>query len=1063
MTRQSTIACLTWMASLATLCLTAAVAWPAEPANLLAEWEFDEGMGEVAHDSSGHGRDAKLFGASWVRLGDGFAVSFDGVDDHVRFDGAPALGLTGSVTVEAWVKPTCRAEGLTILLGQDLSSYLVCLYATDLCKWFIGAGTNSATMRVKLNDWNHIVTAFDGKHLTCWLNGRQAARRPSSIGSYERRDAFVMGTSNASLPHFRGLLDQVRVYGSALSTEEVVAHFAREAPAHGIRIPKRLKPVSEEEATRFFRTHPNEIDVREQEGSILFANRQTGLEFRRSDAGFELARLYGIAEDQDFLAEPQNAESRNLFELRMTLDPRFVGTDRRGTKSQGLIADGAMERMAGDAFMVAPQSGKSTSWRCARGGRQATLHLLWKGLCVRDSKGALTVEVTAALRAGDPLSHWRIDVRNRGRRYGIERVRFPNLHLAPIGEAKENVFAYPKWRGGLCEDPFNGPAGLGENYHTKGAYYPYYVNMQFYALYNRQTSKGIYLGTFDPKPHMMHFRIANSPSHLLWSAGHFPANITFADEDYKLPYDCVVGPFQGDWYDACQIYRNWATRQTWCRKGPLAKRDDVPTWYKQAPLVFYTQMADSAQGTHSQDKNLIIAADHFKEWLRWVGVKLPIHWYAWHRFDSGLTTQNVPFGSRRRISRPGTRWTGLPSTHGTFGNYPRVPALDGFSNVCQDLREAGGMVCPYVCLTIYDPGADENAPYAAEAKPHMARDLYGSLLLYRNLGWYPCLHTEWWRNRLKETCVQLMEQERVAGFYLDVMHGMASAPCYWTPHGHSAAGGSAMTEGMHELAEGIRAAVKARDAEAVTTGENATENMIDVTDCLFYQRSLRPENRAPLFAAVYQDYASRYGGGELSVDPGFEGRYKHVWARDAFFIECASLFVEGAQVGRLRVRPRDMSLSFQKPRHKEMIDFITRVVGYYKQADARAFLAYGQLMRPLEFAAPTPMPMLPYTSYEVAAQANAEFPALMSGVFRSDRQELGIFVVNASRDTLEFRAELDATRYGMSADVLVDVDTFAPDGTSRPMLRRTKGTIPLEDTLPGHHVTMFRLRSSSQR
>ena len=1045
------------------LCLMPLATGAAESAGLLAEWNFGEGSGKVARDASGHGRDARIHGAAWVRQGEGSALSLDGVDDYVEFRSSPSLGLDGPVTVEAWVRPTRKAEGLTILLGQDLHSYLVALYATDLCYWYIGSGANSVNARVKLHEWNHIAGTFDGKRMTLWLNGRQAASRESAVKTYSQREGFVMGTSNPRLPKFKGMLDKVRVYSRGLAAEEVIDHYVREAAAHGVVLPKRKAGAPKEESTRFFENHPNEIDVAERGGSVLLANRQVGLELLKSEAGFELSRLYGIATDQDYLTPVKTEEARDVFGIRMTLDPKIVRADRRGTKAQGLIADGAMERMAGDAFMVRPQPGKAVSWRCEKGDRQAVLHMAWKGLDVAENQGAMDVAVKVTLRAGDALSYWRISVRNRSQRYGIERVRFPNLSLAPIGRPEDDVFIYPKWRGGVCESPFGGPAGLGENYHTKGAYYPYYVNMQFYALYNRESHKGIYLGTFDPTPNMMHFRIANSPSEIAWSAGHFPPNITFSNEDYALPYDCVVGPFQGDWYDACQIYRNWAIKQTWCRKGPLAVRDDVPTWYKETPLVFYTQMADSAQGTHSQDENLAVAAAHFREWLEWAGVRLPIHWYAWHRFDPGLTTQNVPFGARRQINRPGTRWTGLPTTHGTFGNYPKVRALDNFSNVCAGLREAGGMVCPYVCLAIYDPGADENAPYAAEAKAYMSRDLYGSLLLYRNLGWYPCVHSEWWRKRLQETCVLLLEREHVGGFYLDVMHGMANAACYWTPHGHSAAGGSAMTKGMHGLAKRIRDAVKARDADVITTGENAAENMIDVTDCLFYQRSLRSENRAPLFAAVYQDYARRYGGGELSVDPGFEGRYRHVWAPDAFFIECASLFVEGAQVGRLRVRPRDMSLSFQKPAHQEMIDFLGRMVGYYKQETAKKFLVYGQLMRPGKISAPSPVPMLPYTSYEVPAGAKAMFPALMNGVFRSDDGELGIFIVNASTQEHHVEIKLDPARHGMPVGTIVHVNAVAPDGTHRQVLDAAKGIVPLRASLGVHGVAMFRLRAAARQ
>ena len=36
-----------------------------------------------------------------------------------------------------------------------------------------------------------------------------------------------------------------------------------------------------------------------------------------------------------------------------------------------------------------------------------------------------------------------------------------------------------------------------------------------------------------------------------------------------------------DWYTACKIYREWATKQVWCSKGPIHARADIPEWYKK--------------------------------------------------------------------------------------------------------------------------------------------------------------------------------------------------------------------------------------------------------------------------------------------------------------------------------------------------------------------------------------------------------------------------------------------------------------------------------------------------
>ncbi len=63
--------------------LIAAPMRAADRSGPIAEWNFDEGQMDVAHDSSGMGRHAKIVGASWVDHGDGFAVGLDGVDDCV--------------------------------------------------------------------------------------------------------------------------------------------------------------------------------------------------------------------------------------------------------------------------------------------------------------------------------------------------------------------------------------------------------------------------------------------------------------------------------------------------------------------------------------------------------------------------------------------------------------------------------------------------------------------------------------------------------------------------------------------------------------------------------------------------------------------------------------------------------------------------------------------------------------------------------------------------------------------------------------------------------------------
>ena len=51
---------------------------------LVGAWHFDEGQGNIAHDSSGNNNHGTIYGAKWVDGKFGKALEFDGVDDYVE-------------------------------------------------------------------------------------------------------------------------------------------------------------------------------------------------------------------------------------------------------------------------------------------------------------------------------------------------------------------------------------------------------------------------------------------------------------------------------------------------------------------------------------------------------------------------------------------------------------------------------------------------------------------------------------------------------------------------------------------------------------------------------------------------------------------------------------------------------------------------------------------------------------------------------------------------------------------------------------------------------------------
>jgi len=225
-----------WPLAIALLCAVSAAAWAAGPAGLEAEWNFDEGEGNVARDATGHGHDARLYGPTWVKQGKGYAIRLDGFDDYVDAGESKALGIGGPFSLELWVKPLLKAHGEAKLLGEGYSTYVLTYYNTEICNFYVGGGAtgNWKSAKLKVGEWNHVVAAFDGETLHQWVNGRPTSSRKSPNKNYKPAGHFHMGTKGSpQSAKFKGLMDRVRVYRRALSAEEAVAHFKAEAPEYG--------------------------------------------------------------------------------------------------------------------------------------------------------------------------------------------------------------------------------------------------------------------------------------------------------------------------------------------------------------------------------------------------------------------------------------------------------------------------------------------------------------------------------------------------------------------------------------------------------------------------------------------------------------------------------------------------------------------------------------------------------------------------------------------------------------------------------------------------------------
>jgi len=196
---------------------------------LVGSWHFDEGSGTTAYDSSGNSNDGAINGATWVDGKFKKALSFDGSDDYVNCGNDASLDITGSITVEARVKVNSTGlSGYRRILskreGSESCGYILTVN-DGTPKFIIGNGSSnvSAVSNIDLetDKWYHILGFWDGIDTIKILVDRieRGSNTVTSLASSSH--SVYIGSDTDGNYCFDGIIDEVRIYNKALSSEEI--------------------------------------------------------------------------------------------------------------------------------------------------------------------------------------------------------------------------------------------------------------------------------------------------------------------------------------------------------------------------------------------------------------------------------------------------------------------------------------------------------------------------------------------------------------------------------------------------------------------------------------------------------------------------------------------------------------------------------------------------------------------------------------------------------------------------------------------------------------------------
>jgi hypothetical protein len=216
---------------------------PMNETGLVGYWNFDEGTGTIAHDSSGNNNDGTIYGATWTSGKYGNALQFDGIDDSVRIPDSAFLNIAGDkISITAWVKRlgSGTRNGIIVMKqappGAWDASYGVVISEGVINTGKIGLSLDTgwgwtdhwSNSVLNSNEWYHFCGTYDGSKVRIYLNGVLDAEYDVTGNIVPKSGPLSIGHEDAWDPeYFNGLIDEVKVYNRSLSAEEVWAEYTR--------------------------------------------------------------------------------------------------------------------------------------------------------------------------------------------------------------------------------------------------------------------------------------------------------------------------------------------------------------------------------------------------------------------------------------------------------------------------------------------------------------------------------------------------------------------------------------------------------------------------------------------------------------------------------------------------------------------------------------------------------------------------------------------------------------------------------------------------------------------
>lgn len=677
------------------------------------------------------------------------------------------------------------------------------------------------------------------------------------------------------------------------------------------------------------------FEMKRWEGLRMLDNAKVGLAFQCSGRGVALRSLFDFESETEFFSE--------------TATPFWSLLLMKGQQTRELDSAEGLTHFEGHAFRH-PESIDLFARMKWSGAQDEGL----KELCVECMIVFVGNRISASLTVDNPSSTW-----------SVRSITFPRFALRQIGDSEEDDFlVIPHGSGDIRRSPIKNQATF------SGRYPSGWCSMQLLSHYD--TTAGLYVGFHDPWASTKEFAVKIPDDSSLDISCTWPMpDAGVPGNDFESPEGFALETFHGDWFDAAQIYKLWASKHAgWWPEKEKWGRTDTPTWFEDIAVWALTG------GTSEQ------VVEPVKKFAEYMGVPTAVHWYNWHV---------IPFDN----------------------DYPHYfPYKEGFPKGVQALQDAGVRVMPYINGRLWDTDLEDFKNNAIRfctkderGQPYIEE--YGSGAKLAPM----CPTTQLWQKTVQDIVLRLFSPEvNVDAVYVDQVAAAQPPLCYDKTHGHPLAGGNWWTaRGYWPMLRSLQSKMSELHPQKALTTECNAEPYTHVFDG-YLTWHFQYDNQIPLFAAIY--------GGKIQL---FSRAYQgDSWKGLAMRMKTGQALVFGEQLGW--INPQILS-------DEPSAAFLRRMARI--RYALRDYLARGEMARPPVLKGNIPAVT---ADWQWWGKRMVTTPAILSGAWRAEDGRLALIFVNVSDDEQTADLVFDADGYGLpqSSHLTVTPRTEGgPDEASR--------------------------------